>query len=243
MRLDTDRRSARERFPAGLEQPEGSFRFSRDALLLAEFAAEHLPVRGAAADLGMGCGVAALALLLSRPEWSAVGVEVQTELALCAARNIRLLGLEERAAVVEGDVSDILALRHTREALAGMCGRAGKELPLFDAVLCNPPWRLAGTGRTPPSDLRRRALFGSPRTLPDFFHAADLLLVQRGVLAAVCGAERLADALSALPPRLHPELVRLVFTRKDAPAAFVLLLARKGGRAALRVEKLEAFEA
>ena len=34
---------ARRRFPRGLEQPEGSLRFGADALLLAAFAARHLP--------------------------------------------------------------------------------------------------------------------------------------------------------------------------------------------------------
>ena len=38
-------------FPSGLEQPEGSFRFSSDALLLAEFAVESsLPERTRFAD-------------------------------------------------------------------------------------------------------------------------------------------------------------------------------------------------
>ena len=41
----------------------------------------------------------------------------------------------------------------------------------------------------------------------------------------------------SLPPRLHAERLQFVFTREDAPAAFVLLGARKNGRAALRVEK------
>lgn len=242
MMADAGVRGARELFPSGLEQPEGSFRFSLDALLLAEFAAECLPECGTVADLGTGCGVAALALLLSCPGWTAAGLEIQPELVQAAQRNVCRLGLEDRMFVHEGDVSDSSALKQTREALLGLCGvSAGNvdALPLFDAVLCNPPWRLAEAGRVPPSTLRRVALFGTEQTLPEFFRAADALLTTRGTLIAVCGAERLADALAALPERLHAERLRLVFTRKSAPATFVLLLARKDGRAALRVEKLE----
>ena len=56
---------ARRAFPAGLEQPEGSFRFSVDALLLAAFAASRTAdVTIRFIDLGTGCGVVGLAYLL-----------------------------------------------------------------------------------------------------------------------------------------------------------------------------------
>ncbi|MBQ8173474.1 MAG: SAM-dependent methyltransferase, partial [Mailhella sp.] len=58
-----------------------------------------------------------------------------------------------------------------------------------------------------------------------------------GLLLAVTGADRIADLLSALPKRLHPEVLRFVFTKENAPAEVVLLMARKNGRGALRVEK------
>ena len=184
-------------FPAGLEQPEGSFRFSADALLLASFAGELLRrEEGMAADLGTGCGVAALAFLRERPLWRAVGVELLSPLAEAARRNACRLGM-----------------------------------------MCNPPWRRVGEGRLPPSGLRRTALFGTEKTFRDFFLAADTLLEQGGLLAVVSGAERTAELLFSLPPRLHAERLQFVFTREDAPAAFVLLGARKNGRAALRVEK------
>ena len=113
------------------------------------------------------------------------------------------------------------------------------DIPLFDAVMANPPWRVEGAGRVPPSELRRRALFGTPETFRQFFSAADALLKSGGLLLAVSGAERTADMLSSLPKRLHPEVLRFVFTKENAPAEFVLLMARKNGRGALRVEKVD----
>ena len=53
----------------------------------------------------------------------------------------------------------------------------------------------------------------------------------------MAGAERSADMLAALPKRLHPEILRFVFTKENAPAEFVLLMAKKNGRGTLRVEK------
>ncbi len=227
-------------FPSGLEQPEGSFRFSGDALLLADFAVEcALPPQAFFADLGTGCGVVALAALRRMPLWHGVGLEIQPPLAAAACRNAERLGLEERFCVVEGSVSDEAALRSLRTRLSLSAGGGGDTLPLFDAVLCNPPWRREGAGRVPPSVMRRTALFGTEQTFPGFFSAADALLKNAGQLVVVSGAERTADLLAALPERLRPERMRFVFTRRDAPATFVLLAARKNGRGALRVERQE----
>ena len=67
MKDAVDARSARDVFPAGLEQPEGSFRFSADALLLAKFTAgQALPENAVLAELGTGCGVVSLAVLLEK---------------------------------------------------------------------------------------------------------------------------------------------------------------------------------
>lgn len=231
-------RAARDAFPAGLEQPEGSYRFSADALLLAAFTAEQaLPERAALAELGTGCGVVSLAVLLQKPGWKGVGLERENVLAEAAARNADALGLGEAFNPLCGNVMSRDDLRRMREAL--VCSEGGQLSgpPMFDCVMTNPPWRVEGDGRTPPSDLRRRALFGTPETFREFFTAADALLKNGGLLTAVAGAERTADLLAALPKRLHPEVLRFVFTKDGAPAEFVLLMARKNGRGALRVEK------
>ena len=231
--------AAREAFPVGLEQPEGSFRFSADALLLAKFTAEQaLPERATLAELGTGCGVVSLAVLLKKPEWQAVGLERETVLAEAAADNAKTLGLSHAFTPLCGDVTNREDLRKMREALvAGKDGQLSGP-PMFDCVMSNPPWRMEGDGRVPPSGLRRRALFGTPETFRDFFNAADALLKHNGLLTVVAWADRTADLLAALPKRLHPEIMRFVFTKEGAPAEFVLLMARKNGRGALRVEKV-----
>lgn len=239
---EEEERTAGAEFPAGLEQPEGSFRFSSDALLLASFAAGlALPEKIFFADLGTGCGVVALAVLRKRPLWTGVGLELQPVLAASARRNAGKLGLEDRFRVVEGDVSNPESLRDVRAALPVAEGADSGCRPsaLFDAVFCNPPWRREGAGRLPPSDMRRTALFGTEHTFAAFFSAADSLLKNGGRLAVVSGAERTAELLAALPGRMHPEHLRLVFTKRGAPATFTLLMARKNGRADLCVDKLE----
>ncbi|MBQ2761340.1 MAG: methyltransferase [Mailhella sp.] len=240
MKDAVDARSARDVFPAGLEQPEGSFRFSSDALLLAKFTAgQALPENAVLAELGTGCGVVSLAVLLEKPDWRSVGLEREAVLAEAAERNAAALGLGEAFLPLCGDVASRDDLRRMREALSSGTDTSGNLSgpPLFDCVMSNPPWRVESDGRTPPSDLRRRALFGTPETFREFFSAADALLKTGGLLTAVAGAERSADMLAALPKRLHPEILRFVFTKENAPAEFVLLMARKNGRGTLRVEK------
>lgn len=226
--------AARALFPRGLVQPEGGFRFSRDALLLADFAAGlALPPAAATLDLGAGCGVAGLGFLLRRPDAGRlIGVERDAGMVEAARLNIRRLGLEERCAMVSGDLGEPATLGAARAALPA----APQDGAPFHLALCNPPWRREGTGRPPPSSSRRAALFGDTSTLPLFLGAADRLLAHQGALALVCGADRLADVLAALPPRLRPVRLRFVHGRARKPAAFFLLEARKGSKAALRVE-------
>ena len=237
MKDSADIRAAREAFPAGLEQPEGSFRFSADALLLARFTAEQtLPERAVLAELGTGCGVVSLAVLLEKQGWKSVGLEREAVLAEAAARNASSLGVDDAFTPLCGDVNSRDDLIRMREAMAS--GEKFSGPPMFDAVMTHPPWRVEGDGRVPSSDLRRRALFGTAETFREFFKAADALLKNGGLLLAVAGADRTADLLDSLPKRLHPETLLFVFTKENAPAEFVLLMARKNGRGALRIEKI-----
>ena len=91
---------ARRAFPAGLEQPEGSFRFSVDALLLAAFAASRTTdVTIRFIDLGTGCGVVGLAyLLLKRNICQSFGMDCNPELIAAAQNNTAKLGFSDRSA-------------------------------------------------------------------------------------------------------------------------------------------------
>ena len=83
---------ARLYFPRGLTQPQESFRFSMDALLLSSFVKtkknSHL------LDIGTGCGVIALGLLLSNPEITALGLDIDEDLIASAVKNAAMLGFE-----------------------------------------------------------------------------------------------------------------------------------------------------
>jgi len=181
---------ARAAFPRGLEQPEGAFRFSADALLLAKFGLASLKELGTETqkcfvDLGTGCGVVGLALLLEGPtELCGWGIEREGVLAAAAVRNAARLGFSGRFHVRQMDVEAVLTER-------------GHIAPV-PLVLANPPWRIAGTGREPASPLRRGALFGRVETLLVFARGASALLAPGGRYVSIVGVERLDDQKRAL---------------------------------------------
>lgn len=214
---------AREYFPRGLSQPEGGFRFSADALLLACFAGP-----GAArsiADLGTGCGVVALSLLLRDEAGcaSALGFDVNPQMLAAARENADRLGFASRFSACEGNVSNIRRLGLTAES--------------FDLVVCNPPYRETGTGRRPVDAGRDAARFEACAPIGDFASAAAYLVRNRGRVCFIGLPERLPQLLTDLAAcRLEAKRLRLVHSRMDAPAKLALVEAVKNARPCLSVE-------
>ncbi len=231
---------ATAQFPCGLVQPQGSFRFSQDALLLAAFASLFwqegpeptqpkegeggpvpLPHSPLLLDIGTGCGVVALRHLLHFPAAHAMGLECQPELMEAAMENARNLGVGGRFVPVLGNVQDFC------------CQPQGQPMPVFAQrcalVVANPPYRLYGHGRIPASPLREKALFGAAGTVPAFCQVAALALQEEGVFCVVfpaAGFARLQGALHGaglgVTHTLH------VYSRAGEPAQLVLVAATKG---------------
>ena len=73
-------------------QPRRGYRFSIDAILLSEFVT--IKPEDIVVDLGTGCGIIPLILLLTRRVGYAFGLEIQADLADQAARNAVLNGFD-----------------------------------------------------------------------------------------------------------------------------------------------------
>lgn len=205
------------RFPRGLFQPEGGFRFAADALLLAAFGLEH-GVDGRLLDLGCGCGVVGLACLLGPggPE-VAVGLDIAPEQAEAANLNAGRLGLAERYRALSLDLRDI-----RREP--------GIAPESFDAVVANPPYRPEGRGRSSPSPERNRALFEVCGGLREFALAGSFALRNKGAMSVIHLAERLPFVLDCLTSAgLEPKRLRPVHSRADRQAGLILVRAVKNG--------------
>ena len=211
-------------------QDPGLYRFTEDALALAEFAAS---ARGRVCDLCAGSGVIGL-LLCRRPEVRRVDlVELQPALCQLARRSVRDSGLEERVFAHEGDL-----------ALApDFLGAEG-----FDAVVCNPPYRPAEEAPSRPDLALCRCEIAMD--LPGLVRAAGRLLKFGGKFFVSYPADRLCELICRLheaglePKRLlplsapdrHPDVV-LVEAKKGAKPGTILEKTAIGLNRALAVSK------
>lgn len=226
---------ARDRFPRGLTQPEGRFRFSIDALLLGCFASGNLSLKGGkggkgakenvVADLGAGCGAAGFAMLLHRPEAPLAlhSLDIDPGMVSAAEQNAVNLQLGERCRSLEVDLKAVKQSSLPPES--------------YSAVICNPPYRLPGSGRMPLSEERRQALFETAGALEDFIRAAAFLVKNKGQVFLVFHPERLVELFALLTKyRLATKRMRPVFGAPGEPSRIILVEARKNARPGMKME-------
>ena len=212
----TDDRLTRDGFLGGklhLWQPAKGFRAATDPVLLA--AACPAKPGEQVLDLGTGVGTAALCLAARVPGLTLTGLELQPLYADLARRN----AAENAVAfdVVTGDLAKIPASLH----------RA------FDHVIANPPYY--PKGGTPATDVGRALSLQGFLPLASWVDAAARRLVPGGTLTLIFGADSLTEVLTALGTRLGSASLLPLTPREGRPAQRLILRARKGGRAALRL--------
>ncbi|MCF8109283.1 MAG: phosphoenolpyruvate carboxykinase (ATP) [Desulfohalobiaceae bacterium] len=220
----TSPQSLREYFPRGLKQPAGGFRFALDSLLLPCFSGWGPGER--IIDLGTGCGVASLGLLVLHPEaeFRITGLDISGELLDCSRQNSRRLGFEHQFTPCLLDLRSI----KTSQAFAPES---------FDRVLCNPPYRSLSQGRQSPDPSKNQARFETAGTLEDFLTAGAYLLKNKGQMSLVYLTESLNPLLLKLSAcRLEPKRLRFVQARAASRSRIVLLQAVKNANPGLIVD-------
>ena len=209
--------SRREFFPRGLVQPEGGYKFSLDSLLLACFARPGR--RHVGVDLGCGCGVIGLGLLLGNPGVSLTGVELDAQAVQAAEANAEHLHLSKQFKAVQGDVAD------------------WRPPAVVDFVVSNPPYRPLGKGRVSQGEERATARFERQADFATFARCAAVALKTRGKFAFVHLPERLSGIMAALKANgLEPKRLRMVHARRDEHARMVLVEAVKAASEGLKAE-------
>ena len=94
---------------ASIIQKKRGFRFGTDAVLLADFAL--IKARARVIDFGTGSGVIALLIALKHPDACVSALELQSDIADMARRNVLLNGLEDRIDIVCGDIHSDFVVR------------------------------------------------------------------------------------------------------------------------------------
>ena len=207
----------RDFFPRGLVQPEGGYRFSLDSLLLSCFARAGRRQRGL--DLGCGCGVVSIGMVLRQPDLQICGIDINPDATKAAEENRVGLHLIDKLTFKCADVAD------------------WRPEKVVDFVVANPPYRELGTGRTSQGRDRKAARFEAEGSFAGFARCAAVALKTRGRFSFVHLPERLPELMAALADNgLAPKRMRLVHGRADETARMVLIEAVKAGGSGLKVE-------
>ncbi len=199
-----------ESYGLDIWQPQKGYRFSLDALLLAEFV--ELKPRDRIIDLGTGCGI--IALLLAQKGASNIhAVEIQPELANLAEKNVAVNNLSAQIRVVEADLKELRNIY-----------KAGS----FDKVVSNPPYRPVGTGRICPDKGEACARHEILATLKDILNISKYLLPPGGSVNIIYPADRLAVLIYQMKQlNLEPKRLQSIYPATGQPARLVMIEGRK----------------
>jgi tRNA1Val (adenine37-N6)-methyltransferase len=172
-----------------LVQPRHGYRFAADSVALAEFI--RISPSQSLLDLCTGVGVIAVLVWHLNPFRYAVGVELQSELAELALRNLRENHLSDKIFVVQGDVRT-LSLKES--AKSGAIPSEEK----FDIISANPPYHTSGSGRISPDSQTAIARHEIQLTLLQLVKACTQFLKPQGKFYLAHLSERRQEILLAL---------------------------------------------
>jgi tRNA1Val (adenine37-N6)-methyltransferase len=200
-----------------LIQSKNGYRFSIDAVFLSEFVT--IRPGDVVIDLGTGCGIIPLILLVTKPLGYAFGLEIQKELADQAARNAVLNGFGDRMEIILGDVK-----------------HSSIKKKSADVVICNPPYRKVNSGRINPDIRRAIARHELLASVDDILSAASGILRKKGRVAMIYPAERLVDVLARMRRfNLEPKRVQINYPDMHSDAKLALIEASLGGNPGLEI--------
>ena len=201
-------------------QDTGRFCFGMDAVLLTGFARIKFGER--VLDMGTGTGIIPILLEAKTKAAHFTALEIQADSADMAERSVKINGLEEKIAVVQGDIKE-----------AGVLFGAAS----FDVVTTNPPYMIGEHGLKNPDEAKAIARHEVLCTLEDVVREAAKVLKSSGRFYMVHRPFRLVEIIRTLSA-YGLELKRLQFVHPyiDKEPNMVLLECMKGAKPRVTVE-------
>ncbi|MBD5500929.1 MAG: tRNA1(Val) (adenine(37)-N6)-methyltransferase [Lachnospiraceae bacterium] len=202
-------------------QNPGLFCFGMDAVLLSGFARADEGDR--VLDLGTGTGIIPLLMEAKTKASHLTGLEIQVESADMASRSVKMNNLEDKIAIVTGDIKEAVRL----------FGAAS-----FDVITCNPPYMTEHHGILNPEAPKAIARHELLCTLEDVISQSAGLLKPGGNFFMVHRPFRMAEIIVLLREyKLEPKRMQLVYPFVDKEPNMVLIEASRGGKPRMKVEK------
>lgn len=203
-----------------IQNPD-KFCFGMDAVLLSGFV--KLKAGSTLLDMGTGTGIIPILLEAKTQAAHLTGLEIQEESADMARRSVKLNKLEDKIAIVTGDIKEA----------GNIFGAAS-----FDVITCNPPYMIGEHGMTNMNRQKAIARHEILCTLEDVISQAAKLLKPGGNFFMVHRPFRLAEIMTLLHDyKLEPKRMQMVYPFVDKEPNMVLIEANRGGRPRMKVEK------
>jgi tRNA1Val (adenine37-N6)-methyltransferase len=203
-----------------IKQEAEGYRFSIDAVLLAHHVSPRAGER--LLDLGTGCGIIPLILAYRNPEITAIGIEIQNELADLAISNVNANQMRNRITVLHLDMRDLKP--------AMIDGPA-------DVVVCNPPYRSQNSGRLNPDAQRAIARHELKVSLIDVLETARRVLRTDGRFLTIYPAQRVAELLFQMHlAGIEPKFMRAIHSRLEEKARLILIGGKKGAQTGMTID-------
>lgn len=197
-------------------QKQRGYRFSLDAYLLAAFVDENPGAR--ALEIGSGSGVVSI-LLAALKNLLVTGVEVQKELAGMSQRSVAFNQLQEQVQIVHADIKSF----------------PGEK---YNAVVTNPPFRPAVTGRINPDSEKALSRHEILLDLDTLIRCGYKLLSNGGRFYIIYTAWRMVDLICAMRRhRIEPKKIMMVHSSMKSRAERCLVCGIKDGGKELLITK------
>lgn len=190
------------------------FKFGMDAVLLSNFV--YTKRGDKIVDLGCGTGIIPILIAGKSRDTRIVGVEIQSEVANIAIRNVYLNNFEGRIDIINDDIRNVV-------------DKLGIEK--YDIVTSNPPYMPYKTGFDKNSESENISRYELNGGLDDFIKVAAKLLKFGGKFFLVHRVDRIVDIVYNLRIcNLEPKKIRFIHPHFGEKPNLVLVEAKKGAK-------------
>ena len=201
-------------------QRKDMLNFSLDCVLLSDFVT--IPAK-TKTIVDFGTGNAPIPLFLStRTKAKIIGIELQTEVATLAEKNIKLNNLTQQVTIKQADINTIETLLPSQSA---------------DVVISNPPFfPVTAEKQLNESEYLQIARHEVKLTLETLIAKAAYVLNNNGYFALVHRPDRLIEIITLLQKyNLEPKRLQFIYPKENTEANMLLIEARRNGNKGMKI--------